>query len=369
MRKGDRVKITQAEFNATRYNGRTGTVTNVNYALDYPIEVEMDGPKYTLCFRREEVEPIKDGLKHLKRQMDDQRTAKVMRDTFSPIQTEINRNYLEMNRIYERQMLNTIFGTKMFDGIVNNVEKPTPAKKEEPQKEVAYISGSMTGVEDHNRARFDEIEEIVAGMGYEVINPARLDIEEGMVDKEGNPLKWQNFMRRDIRIIAERADLVVCFDDWENSRGATDEAYVAAVMDIPVYRLVKNPGVDTYTLEDVDLPAPMEAKRLVLGDRRGDYGHPLDNFNRTVDLLNARLAEKLSEPLTVLDFADMMVLVKMARQLNAPKRDNIVDSIGYLYTAEACAVEMKRRGEDPERFVSDRIKTLRENAVDGAFSA
>lgn len=76
----------------------------------------------------------------------------------------------------------------------------------------------------------------------------------------------------------------------------------------------------------------LEADGLVHGDRQKDYGHPREDFARTAALANTLLAARLKEPLTPDDVALFMVCVKLSRQVNAPKRDNLVDAAGYLET-------------------------------------
>jgi hypothetical protein len=76
-----------------------------------------------------------------------------------------------------------------------------------------------------------------------------------------------------------------------------------------------------------------EANRIVYGDREQTYGHPALNFEATARYWNAYLDNKkaLGKPATIdaRDVARMMVFLKMARQQHAPKRDNLVDAIGY----------------------------------------
>ena len=70
-----------------------------------------------------------------------------------------------------------------------------------------------------------------------------------------------------------------------------------------------------------------EAHRLVYGDRGEDYGHPSDDYGRTVAIFNAWTGHNLS----TLDGVRFMHAVKLSRQIESPtKRDHYVDASGYM---------------------------------------
>lgn len=83
----------------------------------------------------------------------------------------------------------------------------------------------------------------------------------------------------------------------------------------------------------------LEAERLVNGDRGSDYGHPLDDFTKTAKLWSV----VLNAPVTPEQVALCMLQVKVSRQLNKNKRDNLVDIIGYTLTLDKVINERKRR--------------------------
>jgi hypothetical protein len=70
------------------------------------------------------------------------------------------------------------------------------------------------------------------------------------------------------------------------------------------------------------------AAQLVTGDRQDDYGHPLDDFTRAGKIWEAILGVKVSAEQVAL----CMVGIKISRQMNTPKLDNVVDGIGYFLT-------------------------------------
>lgn len=71
-----------------------------------------------------------------------------------------------------------------------------------------------------------------------------------------------------------------------------------------------------------------EAQRLVHGNRGADYGHPYFDFSKTALIWQA----VLGIPVTPEQVALCMVGVKISREVNKPKRDNLVDGAGYFET-------------------------------------
>lgn len=85
-----------------------------------------------------------------------------------------------------------------------------------------------------------------------------------------------------------------------------------------------------------------EANRLVHGDRQAAYGHPLDDFTRTAQIW----AAILGAPVTAEQVGLCMIGVKLSRQCNAPKRDNMTDAAGYAATVQMCVEERARRAQN-----------------------
>jgi hypothetical protein len=79
-----------------------------------------------------------------------------------------------------------------------------------------------------------------------------------------------------------------------------------------------------------------EAALLTAGDRQRDYDHPLPNHARIARLWNAYLASRRDPhgAISPEDVATMMILLKIARQVYTPKRDNLVDICGYARCLE-----------------------------------
>lgn len=86
-----------------------------------------------------------------------------------------------------------------------------------------------------------------------------------------------------------------------------------------------------------------EAQRLTHGPRGADYGPPLDDYNRTAALVSTLLQHKLKEPISAHEMALAMCCVKLSREMNAPKRDNMTDLAGYAWVAQEIKDETTRR--------------------------
>ena len=79
-----------------------------------------------------------------------------------------------------------------------------------------------------------------------------------------------------------------------------------------------------------------EAGQAVDGDRGRFYGHPADNHGNTAAFWTEYIERKygLVVALTARDVCMLMVLLKVSRDANRPKRDNLVDICGYARNAE-----------------------------------
>ena len=60
-------------------------------------------------------------------------------------------------------------------------------------------------------------------------------------------------------------------------------------------------------------------------------------------MVSAALSHKLNQPLIAEDIACIMALVKVSRQINLPKRDNLTDLAGYAECWDWIIAERKRR--------------------------
>lgn len=69
-----------------------------------------------------------------------------------------------------------------------------------------------------------------------------------------------------------------------------------------------------------------KAHELIHGDRRASYGHPSDDYGRTVAAFNALTGHNL----TVEEGVLFMVCVKLSRQQHTHSPDNLIDAAGYI---------------------------------------
>lgn len=108
-------------------------------------------------------------------------------------------------------------------------ETVSSTRKETNTVVKVYLSGPMSSVgpPDYNYPKFNKEAKRLRDEGYEVINPAEFHNGE-----TGYP-HWY-FMRTDLPAVIE-CDYVYLLDDWECSKGATAEVFVAAMCNIPVF--------------------------------------------------------------------------------------------------------------------------------------
>lgn len=75
----------------------------------------------------------------------------------------------------------------------------------------------------------------------------------------------------------------------------------------------------------------LEALQVTDGERKLNYGSPTLNHERIARLWKAHLWAKygVEYQLSPSDVCWMMLQVKQARHMHKPKRDNLVDVVGY----------------------------------------
>lgn len=107
-----------------------------------------------------------------------------------------------------------------------------------------YISGPMLGKPYYNYPSFMASEDAVKGLGYDPVNPARMDMDSGFdcyslpPDYDWDKLPEGDFMaqarKRDMDAV-ESSDAIYMLEGWENSLGANAELAFAKWKRLPVY--------------------------------------------------------------------------------------------------------------------------------------
>lgn len=89
-----------------------------------------------------------------------------------------------------------------------------------------------------------------------------------------------------------------------------------------------------------------EAEEVTKGERQHHYGHPIDNHGCTAVMWNAYIKRRFPNghvELTAHDICNLMILQKVSRDANLPKRDNDIDICGYARNKEQITEEEPRR--------------------------
>lgn len=102
------------------------------------------------------------------------------------------------------------------------------------EKQLIYISGKITG-DDNYRTKFATAEQRLIRDGYKVLNPVEEADSLDMVHKYAGlePPTWSEYMRKCLVTIID-ADAVYMLRDWQESRGARLEHYIAAELGINI---------------------------------------------------------------------------------------------------------------------------------------
>lgn len=98
-----------------------------------------------------------------------------------------------------------------------------------------YIAGPMRGIADFNFPAFFEAEDLGRHLGFQVLNPARQDLEDAIAPLDpmiplGSEMT-RYFASRDLAMLcslkAENGDAIALLPGWEKSRGAAAEFFAA----------------------------------------------------------------------------------------------------------------------------------------------
>lgn len=95
------------------------------------------------------------------------------------------------------------------------------------ENDVIYLSGKMSGVENYNYDKFNQVAEGLRNRGLTVFNPA-----EDIGGNQEQDRSW--YLKSDLLTIVGSCDAVAVLDDWTESNGAKLEVHVAREIGLPV---------------------------------------------------------------------------------------------------------------------------------------
>ena len=200
-----------------------------------------------------------------------------------------------------------------------------------------YIAGPMTGYPGFNFPAFHAAARVLRAQGHDAVSPAE--------QFGGNTtLPYQVYTRHDAELILT-VEGIVLLDGWGKSTGAKTETALGLWLGLPFFYLDGDLLQAMKPENPVHRPAApsgsvlLEAEGLVHGDRQASYGHPLDDFTRTAAMASALFGWDMKAE----DVGMFLALVKLSRQRNHPKRDNMTDLAGYAETVQMVIDERARR--------------------------
>lgn len=106
----------------------------------------------------------------------------------------------------------------------------------------AYIAGPMSGIEDYNFPKFNEVADKLIQAGYIVENPAETDISDEFPDyfEVHNEDDWtvessayQLYLKKSFRKLLSCNHLVL-LEGWQDSRGARCELEIAKALNFVI---------------------------------------------------------------------------------------------------------------------------------------
>ena len=149
-----------------------------------------------------------------------------------------------------------------------------------------------------------------------------------------------DFYGQPLKVTAE--ELPAPVRSYKTRRELTEQALTLAAVPDAFAELEFYPGLKDRAAEPepVEVNALRKAERLIYGDRNADYGHPLDDFQRSATIWGAILGCEVSPEQVGL----CMIGVKISREVNKHTADNIVDMAGYA----GCIDRVVRRKEGKE---------------------
>src|SRR5690606_5086176 len=94
-------------------------------------------------------------------------------------------------------------------------------------KATVYIAGPITGIPDFNHPAFFAAEGYLAGLGFDVFNPARID--NSSTDKP-----YEFHIREAVKMLGQGGSIYL-LEGWKKSRGARAQEHLARLFKMDRY--------------------------------------------------------------------------------------------------------------------------------------
>lgn len=104
-----------------------------------------------------------------------------------------------------------------------------------------YLSGPMSNKDNFNFPLFKITAETLRQRYYDIVSPHELP-----EDHVPGSQVWEWYLKRDLKQMLE-CDGILLLKDWELSRGARLECYIAHTLNMYVYEMYGAPGSDPET--------------------------------------------------------------------------------------------------------------------------
>ena len=212
---------------------------------------------------------------------------------------------------------------KPYVGLANSA-KPRRLGRRRLRRLRVYISGPISGYKNGNAAAFDAASRKLRKLGYTPVSPIEMDRKNKTTTVDTLTSQGKAVLRRDI-VELMKCDRILMLPGSSRSEGAMFEKDTAARAGISEIDILGNQVTQANVLEEANL--------IVGGDRAIAYGHPKQDFQRTADIFNAWRGSEAGQ-LTPYEVAVFMLCVKLSRERNRHKRDNLVDLAGYAATLQ-----------------------------------
>ena len=132
-----------------------------------------------------------------------------------------------------------------------------------------YLAGPMSGKPQFNYPLFDEVANGLRANGLDIVSPAEMDDEDvranAMANMTGEMAEvnevssetWGDFLARDVKLIADELNAIILLPEWDTSRGARLEAFVALNCDYPCFTVEPStlrmiPRSTAYVMEKIN---------------------------------------------------------------------------------------------------------------------